>query len=173
MASHIERCPACRETLSWLEHVGGALLESLSPAPVSGPAPVVAMRAGEAGDEHSTVGFAQPVGDVPGPLVQAVGGDLDAISWTEVGAGVWEHQIALKSHDHGHLRLTKVAPGQKFPEYNPRNSIIALVLKGSCRDSSNHYSAGDVAEVGDENYQSPIADPDHGCICLIATDQRL
>jgi hypothetical protein len=133
MASHIEICPACREDLAWLEHIGGALLESLPPAPVSGPAPVIAMRAGEAGDDQDNVDVTQPGGNVPSALVQAVGRDLDSINWTEVSPGVWEHEIALKTRDRGHLRLTKVAPKQTFPEHRHRSSIIALVLKGSFR----------------------------------------
>lgn len=172
MASHIEICPACRKDLAWLEHVGGALLESLSPAHVSCPAPVMAMRAGEAGDDQYNVDITQPVGDVPSPLVQAVGRDLDSINWTPVRPGVWEHQIALKTRDRGHLRLTKVAPGQTFPEHRHRSSIIALVLRGSWRGASGHYQAGDVADFGEETEHPPIADPDYGCICLIATDER-
>lgn len=173
MACHIEICPACREDLAWLEYVGGALLESLPPAPISGPAPVMAMRACEAGDDSYDADITQPVGDVPGPLMQAVGRDLDAIDWTAVSPGVWEFPIALKTRDRGQLCLTKVAPGQTFAERKERTSLIAIILKGSCRDHVNRYCAGDVADVGDDAKQSLIADADHGCVCLIAIDERL
>jgi putative transcriptional regulator len=172
MAVHIELCPACRMELAWLEHVGAALFETLPPAPISRPAPLMALRAGEAVDDDSNLGSTL-TGRVPLLLFRAIGADLDAVPWTHVSLGVRQYQIALEGDDRGDLILAKVDPGQKLPKLNHRSSIIALVLKGSYRDAIGHYQVGDVADLGRDAERSPIADPDHGCVCLIATDDRL
>ncbi len=172
MVCHIQICPVCRKELAWLEHIGTALFESLPPAPVSRQAAVIAMRAGEALDDQYDVASDLRAGDVSLTRLQTLGCDLASIAWTQVSPGVWQHQIALKRHDTGDLRLTKVAPGQMLPEQRHRSSIIAMVLKGSYRDATGHYQAGDVADLGVNTEKTPIADPGEGCVCLIATDDR-
>lgn len=172
MASHISMCPCCRRDLGMLDHVGTALFDTLTPTPVTRPAPIIGLRADEAGLDEAT----QPVsshGDVPLPLVAVIGNSLDNIPWRRVTSSVWQHQIALSEGHRGELRLIKVAPGQALPEHGHSGSEITLVLLGSYRDATGHYRVGDVADLCEEIEHTPVADPIEGCICLIATDGRL
>ncbi len=172
MAAHISLCPCCRKDLGMLDQVGTALFDALEPTTVTRPAPIIGLRADEAGpDELALLESAR--GDVPAPLAAVIGNSLDSIAWRRVGPGVWQHQIELAESNRGELRLIKVAAGQALPEHGHNGSEITLVLRGSYRDATGEYRAGDVADLCDENEHSPIADPVEGCICLIATDGRL
>jgi putative transcriptional regulator len=172
MASHIEMCPCCRKDLSALEYVGIALFEKLDPVAVSKPAPVMALRAAEAGDVDV---LDRPVAtDLPGPLAAVLGRtSLDQIDWKRVGPGVWQHQLPVRNAQNGEVRLIKVAPGQKLPEHGHSGAEMTLVLRGSYSDASGTYRAGDVAEMDDMHQHEPVADAVEGCVCLIAVEGKL
>lgn len=173
MASHISMCPSCRRDLATMEHIGTALFEKLVPVSVSRPAPVAAMRALEADVDEQDARLAVIAGDVPQPLMAAIGAHLDKVPWKRVGPGVWQHQIALNDPSRGELRLVKVAPGQALPEHGHRGNEMTLILRGSYADVSGTYKLGDVADLDEDVEHQPIADPVEGCICLIAVQGRL
>ena len=172
MASHISVCACCRKELSTMERIGVALFEQLTPATVSRPAPVIALRAGEADiEEHRAARTSD--GEVPAPLAPILGDDLDRVPWKRVGPGVWSHQIDLSDPSRGELRLIKVAPGMALPEHGHRGNELTLVLRGAYTDASGTYRAGDVADLDQDVEHQPVADAVEGCICLIAVEGKL
>jgi putative transcriptional regulator len=175
MSSHMTMCRACQKELALMEAIGVALFDKIEATPVLGDAPIIALRAGEAerGESDQHICGAVSEGSVPGPLIPVIGDDLDAIAWKRVSMGVWQHAIALSDPARGELRLIKVAPGRALPEHGHNGSELTLVLKGSYRDETGHYRAGDVADLSGEGSHQPVADPVEGCICLIATEGRL
>ncbi len=175
MATHIAQCPKCRHDLAFLENVGTAIFEGLASTPVSAEAPVLAMRAGESdvGSPRPQEAFDSLHGNMPAELAALIGDDLDAVSWKRVTPGVWQHVIALSGQARGDLRLMKIAPGQVVPEHSHSGSELTLILRGSYRDKSGHYQAGDVADLCGSAGHSPVADPVDGCICLVATDGKM
>jgi putative transcriptional regulator len=176
MSTHIAQCPKCRSDLAFLQDVGTAMFEGLKPTPVSGDAPVMALRAGEAdaGSPHKSNTLDSYDGNMPAELAALVGGDLDAVAWKRVTPGVWQHVIPLPGQTRGDLRLMKIAPGQVIPDHAHTGSELTLILKGSYRDASGHYQPGDVADMcGTAGHHSPVADPVEGCICLVATDGKM
>ncbi|MGQ0457586.1 MAG: ChrR family anti-sigma-E factor [Hyphomicrobium sp.] len=172
MASHISVCPRCRKELATMECIGTTLFDQLQPASVSRPAPLMALRAAEAGDDDAPEPAAAR-GDVPAPLVAAIGPHLDSVPWKRLAPGVWHHQIELSQPSRGELRLIKVAPGMALPEHGHRGNELTLVLRGAYSDASGLYRAGDVADLDEEVEHQPIADPVEGCICLIAVEGKL
>lgn len=171
MASHIEVCPTCRKELALMQTIGSAIFESVVPVPMAQQVPGAVLGAAEAGSDRNV-----PIeihGDVPRPIAGAVGHILDSIPWKRMSSGVWQHHIALHQPDRGELRLIKVAPGQTLPEHGHKGSEITLVLHGAYSDTTGRYAAGDVSDVGEDVAHAPVADPDEGCICLIATENRL
>lgn len=173
MATHMTMCPQCQKDLALMEHIGTALFAELAPTPVDAPAPVAALRGLEAEVELLGKPAAETAGDVPATLVPVVGPDLENVTWTRVAPGVWQHRIDLSPGARGELRLIKVAPGQALPEHSHNGSEMTLVLRGSYSDNTGVYKAGDVADLDEDVTHKPIADPDDGCICLIATIGRL
>jgi putative transcriptional regulator len=175
MATHLTQCPKCRGDLAFLENVGAAMFEGLQPALVNGDAPIMAMRAGEAGADAQPVShdFGASKGEIPASLAALIGGSLDAVEWKRVTPGVCQHVIPLHGQSRGDLRLMRIAPGQVIPEHGHTGSELTLILRGSYRDATGHFQTGDVADMCGEKGHSPVADPVEGCICLVATDGRM
>lgn len=174
MSSHLTMCPACREELALMDAIGQAMFERVPPAALKSDAPVMELRAREADvDASPTAADASGHGEVPAPLVAAIGKDLDGVPWRRVSPGVWQHVVKSRSRSRGDLRLIKVAPGVALPEHAHRGSELTLVLTGAFNDETGRYGAGDVADVSDNASHSPTADPLEGCICLVATEDRL
>lgn len=171
MSSHMTMCPECQKTLAFMETIGTAMFDNLASTPVLKDAPVIALRSAEADAETPLRSGLS--GAVPGPLVSVIGHDFDHLAWRRVSPGVSQYVIPLSKKGRGELRLVKVAPGQTLPEHAHNGSELTLVLRGSYRDGTGHYRAGDVADFFGEVAHSPIADPQDGCICLIATEGKL
>jgi putative transcriptional regulator len=169
MASHIAMCPSCRKELSVMEQIGTVLFEAIAPTAVVREAQATSMC------DIQPVRDRQPRsgGDVPAPLVRTLGTSLDRVPWKRAGRGVWQHRIPLSHEGPSSLRLIKVAAGLALPEHGHSGSELTLVLRGSFRDESGQYTAGDVADIGEDIEHAPIADAKQGCICLIATEGKL
>jgi putative transcriptional regulator len=171
MASHIAMCPTCRGDLAVMEQIGTVLFEAIASTPVSGAIAVDTVR--DAGPGRGDEKQWRSDGSIPQPLVKALGNSLDQVSWTHIGPGIWQHQIALSHRGRGSLRLIKVDPGRSLPEHGHSGSELTLVLRGAFRDGSGSYNVGDVADIGQDVEHAPIADVEAGCICLVATEGQM
>ncbi len=170
VASHLSVCQVCAKQVNKLERIGDALFDRIEPVRIDGPAPVAAARALEAVDvirRSAVVGG----GEVPLPLAALVGSDLDAVAWKRLGPGLWHFPLALSPGAKGDLRLIKVAPGQTLPDHGHGGAEMTLVLRGSYTDPTGRYAVGDVADLADDIEHAPLADPEQGCICLIASEK--
>jgi putative transcriptional regulator len=172
VCAHVAMCPTCAREVRMLESVGGALMERLTPVSVMRPLPIMAMRAAEADAAGSAVPPVDRAADVPAPLQRIVGPSIDDIRWRRLGMSVWHVPLQLSRPGEGDLRLLRVAPGQAMPEHGHGGAELTLILRGSYRDALGDYRRGDVADVDSEIEHRPIADPDTGCICIIASEQR-
>ena len=174
MASHISVCETCRRDLALMEMIGVALFDELSPTQLERPAPVMEVRRREADGVPEAARKSEVAGgDVPAPLVPLIGQYLDDVIWKRVAPGVSIHNIALSSTAKGDLRLIKVAPGKTLALHGHKGSELTLVLRGSCSDDFGQYRAGDVSDFGDDVDHQPVADAVEGCICLVATRNKL
>jgi putative transcriptional regulator len=174
MASHIAMCPECSRELKTMELIGTSLFEDLAPSKLDRSAPVVSARAGEEGETSAPArGVAiESKGDVPPPLVALLGDDLENVPWKRLAPGVWHYPVPLSEGAEGDLRLLKVAPGVALPEHGHGGEELTLLLKGSYRDALGEYHEGDVADLDVDVEHRPVADPEEGCICLVASDQK-
>ena len=172
VCGHIAMCPACAREVRTLEVVGGALMERLDPVPVQQQSPLVILRAAEADNFDRAMPDTVADTDVPVPLQRLVGARLDDIRWRRLGMGVWHVPLRLSRAGEGDLRLLRVAPGQAMPDHGHGGAELTLILRGSYRDVFGDYHRGDVADLDSEAEHRPIADPETGCICLIASEQR-
>lgn len=172
VASHASLCPACRREIAAMERLGASLLfDTLSPTTMNAPPPDV--RAPVAACAHD-LGETTPTssGDVPAPLVRLVGADLDQLPWKRLGYGIWHLPLPLSEGVKGDLRLFKVAPGMVMPEHGHGGAEMMLMLKGSYKDEFGHFTSGDIADLDEDAEHQPVADPEEGCICLIASTEK-
>ena len=189
VATHLSLCPVCRRDVRRLETVGASLLAGLAGAPLATTsAPntdatgdlAVAARAQRAArrsdrsDDDTRVDDDGNLRDgaVPRPLHKFVGDNIDQIPWKRLGFGVWHYPLPLSPGAPGDLRLLKVSPGLAMPEHGHGGSELTLILRGCYRDEIGTFRAGDLADLDDDVEHRPLADPQNGCVCLIASETR-
>ena len=163
VTSHLSMCPGCLEELRSMETIGVALFEELEPIKIDANAPELGATATDdpAGTDAADVG-----GNVPSPLVEVIGSNLDSLAWQQLAPGIWNFTVPITSQATGDLRLIKLEPGHKLPEHRHQGEELILVLRGSYRDGTSTYSTGDFAELYDENKHPMIAEQE-GCTLLI------
>ena len=175
VATHLSMCDECRAQAASFDAVGGAVLEggetvsmdagSLAAtwARIQGVTPEAAPKAPHA--------KARKAGDLPKPLLDYIGGDLDAVRWRPVGMGV--RQAILTTAKGATARLLYIPAGTAVPDHGHRGTELTLVLKGAFRDQTDHFGPGDVEVANEDLEHTPVADIGEDCICLAATDAPL
>lgn len=169
VATHANLCPECRGRIADLEMLGGALLmaEPKADGAASLPArPGRALRSAAVGPAPTIA----PSERLPAPIVRAYGLSFDAIPWKRLAPGVWHHRLPLSAGAEGDLRLLRIAAGRGMPDHGHSGSELTLVIDGAFHDSTGEYGRGDVQDLDEETEHTPIADPEVGCVCLIATE---
>ena len=109
VATHISLCDQCRAALESYNAVGGALLEDTEGAALSSDALAKTMALIEQHPLEDQV-QAPKVSNVPAPLADYIGTDLDAIKWQPIGMGV--KQSVLKTTGAGSVKYEKQRVGE-------------------------------------------------------------
>ena len=171
VATHISLCDECRARLESFDAIGGVLIDEDAAVEMTATAL-------EATFERIAVIPAVPktvappkTAVLPKPLQDYVGGDLDRVSWRNLGGGV--KQAVLKTSNQATVRLLKIPAGAAMPDHGHNGTELTLVLKGAFRDDDGRFGRGDI-EIADEDlHHTPIAEDGEDCICLAATDAPL
>ena len=163
-ATHVSLCDDCRARLGAFEAVGGAVLED-------GEAPMEAGVEGCFTRRVADVAPSRRQGVLPGPLVDYVGGGVEAVKWRTLGMGV--RQAILPTSRAASARLLYIPAGQAVPDHGHRGMELTLVLQGAFRDSEDRFGVGDLEIAGEELQHIPTAEAGADCICLAATDAPL
>jgi putative transcriptional regulator len=175
LSVHLEYCPRCRADARDLAGIGGELLGSLDPVPVtddafarlmerveSTPAPVRPLR--PAAREAS--------GDaLPRALASLVPQGLDALQWNRTGK-LRSTRLAFGDRER-EVALQHIAAGGRVLEHGHRGSEITVVLRGRFSDADGLYQRGDFLLRGPEDVHRPVAAEDEDCLCLAVLDAPL
>ena len=172
VATHISMCDDCRASLAAFESLGGAVLDQAEHTPA------VAMSDGalqsvmaRLSDDMPTTAPSPANHDIPAPLVDYIGGGLDAVKWRNMGMGV--RQSVLKTGRTATARLLYIPAGCAVPDHGHQGTELTLVLQGAFHDEHDHFAKGDI-EIADQHVEhKPIADIGQDCICLAVTDAPL
>ena len=168
-AAHISMCDTCRAELETYDTLGGAVLDTVDQV---AEAPDFAATLARIATQDATPA-PTPARDtvLPGPLVDYVGGGLDAVEWRSVGGGV--KQAILPTSRDASARLLYIPAGTAVPDHGHRGMELTLVLQGAFRDEDGWFGRGDL-EVADQSVDhTPVAEEGLDCICLAATDAPL
>ncbi|MGF1649245.1 MAG: ChrR family anti-sigma-E factor [Hyphomicrobiaceae bacterium] len=176
VSTHLMVCPECRKRVTSMESIGAALMQAMDSdrAPIARPSPS-ALQAFEATDHLQHRPRARPSASALAPseaVSHVLGTPLSDVKWRRLGLGVWHCPIPLQS-GRGDLRLLKVQRGLAMPEHGHGGSELTLIIEGAYRDEIGTFSAGDVADLDDTVEHRPVADPETGCICLIAMEEKI
>jgi putative transcriptional regulator len=168
-ASHVAVCPLCRHGLAAAEAIGAALLDNLTPVPMLREPPTP--RTEPANEQTPARAIALP-DELPPPLARLVGRPLDAVRWRLLGIGIWHHRIVLHGGaDSGELHLIRASRGRGLPAHGHNGAELTLVLRGAYRDQTGQFRVGDTADLDESIEHEPVADPDLGCICVLACER--
>lgn len=172
-AAHVSLCDDCRARLGAFDSLGGALIETGDCAVMSdGSLDATLARIADGG---STARPGAPRhrrgGVLPGPVQDYVGGDLEAVRWQPMGAGV--KQAILPTARGATARLLYLPAGASVPDHDRRGIELMLVLQGAYSDEVSRFGPGDIEVAGKELDHRPVADSKAGCLCLAAMDAPL
>ena len=176
VATHLSLCPHCQSQMHELDRVGGALLESMTPDPVSANAlDSVLARLGSEPQEAVPVATGHRASSddpvLPRPLRDYVAGPLEQLPWKEFGSLA---QVQLLPDFPGFkTKLLRIRRGAAMPRHTHGGNELTLVLAGGFTDGSGHFLRGDVATANPDTDHIPVADPDEDCYCLAVTDAPL
>jgi putative transcriptional regulator len=159
-ATHIAQCQACQQSLATLEATGGALLDELSPVPLTGDAlDCLLDRADEPGPAAAPI--LNP--GLPVPLDRVVLG-----RWWPIGAGIRYRPLRIGGAARGGLVLAQ--PGVSLPRHGHEGLELTCILSGSFADGSGAYVAGDLSEPVTDHDQPPLVTGTEPCLCTIASE---
>lgn len=182
LATHMTYCPNCRQVVTDLEVVGGALLDGLDPDPVDDglfesllaridtdpmprPARAPAIRVPRTAAPRTGL-------VVPEPLRRYVGDDLSALAWEDALSGVRVTPVAMTGADDGsRVQLMRMEGGRTIPRHGHDGMELVVVLEGGFSDEHGSYRTGDVAILRTGSEHAPRAQAE-GCLCLAVNMER-
>ena len=115
----------------------------------------------------------EPVaGNVPSPLREYIGADLDRVAWKRIGTA--GHQALIPTGDNEtSVRLLRIPSGQPVPEHGHLGLELTVVLRGELVDGAQRFGVGEIEEADDDVEHEPCAGEGEECICLAVTDAPL
>ena len=171
VATHISLCDECRARLESFDAIGGVLIDEDAAVEMTATALEATFeRIAEIPAVAKTVAPTKTA-VLPKPLQDYVGGDLDKVSWRNLGGGV--KQAVLKTSNQATVRLLKIPAGAAMPDHGHNGTELTLVLKGAFRDDDGRFGRGDIEIANEDLHHTPIAEDGEDCICLAATDAPL
>ncbi len=173
VATHVSLCDECRARLEAFEAVGGAVLDEIGEATLSGGSFAATMGSIRAAGKTPIVPATPPrrTGLFPAPLRDYVGGDLDAVRWRGLGGGV--RQAILPTSREAKVRLLYIPAGAALPDHGHSGLEMTQVLQGAFGDDGIRFGPGDIEIATEDTHHTPVAEEGVDCICLAATDAPL
>ncbi|MBI1201218.1 MAG: anti-sigma factor [Rhodopseudomonas sp.] len=171
VASHLDRCDACRKAVRGFEQVAGTMLEDLPPTTMSADAlaRTLARIDGLGADESRRASFREDFE----PGLPACLRRYELGRWRWIGPGVEMRSIVVPGANDVRVFLLKGAPGTRLPQHSHSGTELTLILDGAYAHEGGRFGAGDFEEADESVEHRPIVSDDEACICLVALEGRL
>lgn len=173
IATHLVSCRHCQAFVRSMEHVGGAVIENLPPAPMS---------TGALAEAEARLNEAAPVTapDLPPetPRIEVAGLPFFVRryrfgNWKWIAPSVYLRPIALPAPSETRVFLLKSGPGTRMLQHTHTDIELTCVLAGAFSHDGGRYGPGDF-DLGDESVQhQPIVEAGAACVCLVAMQGQL
>jgi len=164
LATHLAGCRACRDRVRFFEAIGGALLDSETPGPVSDDLLAGAL----ARLDPASAAPAARADRAATPL-----GNCEIGPWRFVQPGFRISRVSIPREPEANVILLKVGAGRLVPRHGHEGVEYTQVLSGAFSDALGRYAAGDCIEADDDIDHQPTVEGDQECICLAAVEGRL
>ncbi len=177
VATHLALCPHCRTEVGRLEAIGGALTESIDPAPLAPDALAAVMARLDEPEPEIRPALTVEYDDdtlrsVPRPLRDYLGGSLSALPWKWRGPAIREVPLAIGDGS-ARASLLRVRPGGALPSHTHSGNEATLVLCGAFDDGFGRFGRGDVSTATSDLDHRPVAATDAECICFAVIEGSL
>ena len=168
IATHLVSCPHCRAFMRAMERVGGEVLASLAPSPMSDDA------------------FAEVEARLSEPAPAAVARGTPTVAEQEIpglpkfvrhyGFGPWKwlapavhlRPIVLPCVSETRVFLLRSGPGTRMLPHTHTGLEMTCVLSGAFSQDGAHYGPGDF-DMGDDTIEHrPVVEEGQDCLCLVA-----
>lgn len=171
IATHLSMCDECRARSMAFDALGGAVIEHSTCEMSAGSLEACMARIDRLPQAQATEARRNDA-VLPAPMLDYVGGGLEAVKWRSLGMGV--RQSILRIGDKGaSARLLYIPAGAAMPDHGHRGMELTLVLQGAFRDEVDRFARGDI-EIADASVEhTPVAEAGDACICLAATQGSL
>jgi len=171
VATHLSLCDECRARSDAYDALGGALVQGTDAVAMAQDSLTLMMERIDVLPQATQRARLRGTGILPAPLVDYIGGGLEAVKWRPIGMGV--RQAILPTAPDASVRLLHIPAGVAVPDHGHRGMELTLVLQGAFADKTDRFARGDI-EIADEALvHTPVADAGMDCICLAATDAPL
>jgi putative transcriptional regulator len=173
IATHLVTCSHCRGFMHSMERVGGAVLTSLPPSPMSGGAL-----------EQAEARLAEPVPQAAAPATPTVSAtEVPSLPqfvrryrfgrWTWIAPSVHVRPIILPEPCDTRVFLLRSGPGTRMLQHTHTGIEMTCVLTGAFSHEGGRFAPGDF-DLGDDSIDhQPIVDAGEECICLVAMQGKL
>jgi len=173
IATHLVGCAHCRGFMHSMERVGGAVLTSLPPAPMSNNA----LRQIEARLTEAAPTIATPkaptVSETEVPSLPRFVRHYQFGHWTWIAPSVHVRPIILPQPSDTRVFLLRSGPGTRMLQHTHTGIEMTCVLTGAFSHEGGRFAPGDF-DLGDDSIDhQPIVDAGEECICLVAMQGKL
>ena len=162
IASHLSLCNGCREAVRAFEHLGGALLDQLTPSDLNTGALEIAMARLDRPPADADVRNSN-LSRLSAPLAQ-----YDLSPWRRIGRGVQWRSVAVDSTESYRVFMLKAQPGTRLPRHRHTDTEWTCILEGAFRHEFGRYGPGDFDEADHTVAHHPVVEDEVPCICLVA-----
>jgi putative transcriptional regulator len=153
--THVRLSPEARTSVSLLEALGGALLET---------------GANEAGDGASVLNRRRTSGAAIAAardIVAIAAERPDDLRWRWRAPALRELRLPVAG-----AALVRMSAGRSVPEHSHTDDELTLVLRGALTDGARDYGPGEIAFADGDVSHAPAAKGDIDCVCLTAFGGR-
>lgn len=162
VATHLSLCNHCSAFVSALDHVGGAMLDGISPIAMSdGALARVLQRL-----DNSDLASAKPphaADNLPAPLQ-----GYETGRWRWVGPGVEWCSVSVPAVNDTRVFMLRAKPGTRLPHHRHSGIEWTCVLEGAFVHDGGRFGPGDFDEADEAHEHKPVVDNGVPCICLVA-----
>jgi len=178
---HLCFCHECRDLVKNLNHLGGALLETIKPASTDENAFDALMATLEPHDHAQAPKEKMEVQDDAritqhntNPLLRYLPAPLQDLPWQRQTKEISKFDLTSLIDVKGfRVALQKISAGAKVPTHTHKGFEYTVILSGSFSDELGVYSQGDFIARDASHKHSPTALQNEDCICLTVLNAPL
>ena len=179
VATHLEYCSSCRQTLRQLDAVGSTLMQEIDHSPVSEDlkADVMAhldeltasMSAESTSNDSTPKGTSSTDSMITGCLHHLIDGEYQSLDWKRLSSDICSVELCRDGNG-AKVELLKIKPGGSAATHTHTGDEYTVILKGSFSDEQGLYTEGDFLMRSQLDHHTPIATQNSECICLAVTE---